>query len=114
MKNVYFQNEEGDEEEIQTLDEGSTFITRLRIKGFDFHKNVQCTNMNLSALLFFHEIPNNGWMIKQPIVPIDKDKFSSSYEQNDMKMDTSSSTIEVDELLSLQMDALMEPLSSNI
>ena len=59
LKKVYFQNKECDKEEIQTLDEGSTFITRLRIKeGFDFCKNVKFANINLSALLFFHESPN--------------------------------------------------------
>ena len=86
LKNVYFQNQEDDIEEIQTLDEGSTFYTRLKIKGFDFRKNIQFANINLSALLFFHEMTTDGLMIKQPIVPIDEDNFSSSYQQNYKKL----------------------------
>lgn len=89
LKSVYFQNEEHDKEEIQTLDYGggSNVISRLRIKGFDFRKNIRFERINLSTLLFFHEIAENDWIIKQPIVSIDKHNFLPSDKVNYMKMD---------------------------
>lgn len=86
LKKVYFQNDERDEEQILPLDDGSTFISRLTIEGFKFRNNIQISNINLSVMLFFHELVTNTWMIKQPIISIDKDNCLPSYEKSHVKM----------------------------